>query len=71
MNNYVIKLLLYTDDLILKTKTTQDLKEHLKALELFFHQLGMQVNTAKTKVMIFTFKRKKVHREFIFEGSPL
>lgn len=71
LTNYVIKLLLYVDDLILMAKTAQDLKEHLKALELFYHQVGMQVNTTKTKVMIFTLKRKKVHREFVFEGSPL
>jgi len=31
----------------------------------------MQVNTSKTKVMIFTLKRKKVSREFVFKGNPL
>ena len=71
MTNYVIKLFLYADDLILMAKTTQDLKEHLKALELFCLEVGMQVNNGKTKVMIFTLKRKKAHREFVFEGSPL
>ena len=49
----------------------KDLKEHLKALELLFYEVEMQGNTSKTKVMIFTLKRKKVHGEFIFEDIPL
>jgi hypothetical protein len=38
---YVVKLLLYMDDLILISKTTHGLREHLKALEHFCHEVGM------------------------------
>ena len=33
--NYVIRLLLYENDLIIITKTTNDLRKHLKELECF------------------------------------
>ena len=33
--NYVIKLLLYVDDLILITKSVEDLKKHLTTLNTF------------------------------------
>ena len=36
-----------------RCRTAKGLKEHLKALESFCHKVGMQVNTRKTKVMIF------------------
>ncbi|KAH9319051.1 hypothetical protein KI387_020820, partial [Taxus chinensis] len=69
--SYVVKLLLYADDLILISKTAQGLREQLKALELFCQEVGMQVNTNKTKIMIFTLKRKERQNIFLFEGSPL
>lgn len=46
---YVVKFLLYADDLILIAKYEQGLEQHLKALELFCQEVGMQVNTRKTK----------------------
>ncbi|KAH9307116.1 hypothetical protein KI387_043788 [Taxus chinensis] len=69
--SYVVKLLLYADDLILISKTAQGLREQLKALELFCQEVGMQVNTSKTKIMIFTLKRNERQNVFLFEGSPL
>lgn len=70
--NYVIKLLLYVDDLILIAKSAKGLREHLKTLETFCHEVGMQVNISKTKVMIFSWRRnKKIQVDFLFEGSPL
>ena len=68
----MIRLLLYTDDLIILARTAKGLKEHLKALEFFFHEVGMQVNTSKTKVMIFSLKKNRgIQDEFLFEGNPL
>lgn len=68
---YVVKLLLYADDLILISKIAHGLREHLKALEHFCQEVGMQVNTTKTKIMIFSFNRKVKQHIFLFEGSPL
>ncbi|KAH9310082.1 hypothetical protein KI387_037993, partial [Taxus chinensis] len=42
--SYVVKMLLYVDDLILMAKTKQGLQEHLKVLELFCQEVGMQAN---------------------------
>ena len=72
MAHFVIRLLLYTDDLIILAKIAKGLKEHLKALECFCHEVGMQVNTSKTKIMIFSLKKNKgIQDDFLFENSPL
>ena len=55
--HFVIRLLLYAHDLIILARTGKGLKEHLKALESFCHEVEMQVNTNKTKIMIFYFER--------------
>jgi hypothetical protein len=68
---YVVKLLLYMDDLILISKTMHGLREHLKALEHFFQEVGMQVNITKTKIVIFSLNRKEKPITFLFEGIPL
>lgn len=57
--HFVIRLLLYADNLIILARTTKGLKEHLKALESFCHEVGMQVNTSKTKVMMFSLKKNR------------
>jgi hypothetical protein len=63
---YVVKLLLYADDLILISKTTHGLREHLNSLEHFCQEVGMQVNITKTKIMIFSLNRKDKPITFIF-----
>ena len=68
---YVVKLLLYADDLILISQTTHSLREHLRALEHFCQEVGMQVNISKTKIMIFSLSRKGKPTTFLFEGIPL
>ena len=59
LTHFVIRLLLYADDLIILARTAKDLKEHLKALESFCHEVGMQMNISKTKVMIFSLKQNR------------
>ena len=44
---------------------------HLYALEHFCKAVGMQVNTSKTKIMIFSNKRKHSQHMFFFEGNIL
>ena len=45
MGEYVIRLLLYADDLILIAKSALGLQDHLISLEKFCRTVGMQVNT--------------------------
>jgi hypothetical protein len=44
LGKFVIRLLLYADDLILIAKSTLGLQEHLCSLEHFCRKVGMQVN---------------------------
>lgn len=67
----MIKLLLYADDLILVAKSAHGLKMHLYALEILCKPMGMQVNTNKTKIMIFSNKRNQSQHTFFFEGNIL
>jgi len=59
LGKFVIRLLLYADDLILIVKSALGLQEHLLSLENFCRSVGMQVNISKTKVEVF-FKKKKI-----------
>jgi hypothetical protein len=73
LGEFVIRLLLYADNLILIAKSTLGLQEHLISLEHFCSTVGMQVNTSKTKVVVFSNKRKQKHNQhkFYFEGNTL
>lgn len=53
-------------------KTAKGLKEHLKVLEGFCQEVGMQVNTSITKALIFSLKKNRdILDEFLFQGNPL
>jgi len=69
----VIRLFLYADDLILIAKSALGLQEHLISIKLFCRKVGMQVNTSKTKAVVFSSKRKQKHNQhkFYFEGNTL
>jgi hypothetical protein len=71
LGEFMIRLLLYADNLILIAKSALGLKEHLISLEHFCSTVGMQVNTSKTKVVVFSSKRKHNQHKFYFEGSTL
>ena len=71
LGEFVIKLLLYANDLVLVAKSAHGLQIHLYALEHFCKAVGMQVNTSKTKIMIFSNKRKQSQHTFFFEGNIL
>ena len=48
----VINLLLYADDIVLMAMSPHDLENQLRILKNFFSNMGMTLNTDKTKVMI-------------------
>jgi hypothetical protein len=58
LGKFVIRLLLYTDDLILIAKSAHGLQEHLCSLVHFCRRVGMQVNISKMKVVVFSNKKK-------------
>ncbi|XP_059066243.1 uncharacterized protein LOC131857578 [Cryptomeria japonica] len=71
LGEFVIRLLLYVDDLILLANSARGLQKHLFALERFCNIVGMQVNISKTKIMVFSSRRKQEQHKFYFEGSIL
>jgi hypothetical protein len=73
LGEFVISLLLYAYDLILIAKFAPGLQEHLISLEHFCSTVGMQVNTSKMKVVVFSSKRKQKHNQhkFYFERNTL
>lgn len=71
LREFVIRLLLYVDDLILIARSALGLQEHLLSLEKFCRTVRMQVNISKTKVMVFSNKRKNNQYKFTFEGNVL
>jgi hypothetical protein len=68
LGEFVIRLLLYADDLIQIAKFALGLQEHLISLEHFCSTVGTQVNTSKTKEVVFSSKRKHNQHKFYFEG---
>jgi hypothetical protein len=57
LSDFVIRLLLYANDLILIVKYALGLQGHLLSLGIFCKMVGMQVNISKKKVVIFSNKR--------------
>jgi hypothetical protein len=71
LGELVIRVLLYANDLILIAKSTPRLQEHLISLDHFCRTMEMQINTSKTKVVVFSSKRKHNRHKFYFEGNTL
>lgn len=59
MVDYVIRLLLCVDDFVLFAKIAQRLREHLSNLETFCTEVGMEVNTSNTKIMVFSLRKRE------------
>ena len=70
---YHLKLfiLLYADDTVILSDTAEDLQEGLIAMEEYCKLWALQINTEKTKVCIFTRKRKLAPNNFLFNGDSL
>jgi hypothetical protein len=66
----VILLLLYDDDIVLMTNNSYDLGKKLITLKEFFYNMGMIVNTGKTKVMIVKSKRI-TYNNFVYDNNNL
>jgi hypothetical protein len=66
----VINLLLYTDNIVLMERSPHDLENQLRILKGFFFNMGMTINTDKTKVMII--KSNKIpYDTFVYDNNNL
>jgi len=57
LTGIVINNLLYADDIIFMTKSPHDIENQLRILKDFCSNMGMIVNTNKTKVMIIKYNK--------------
>ena len=64
LNNVPINCLLYADDLILVSESKEGLQNLLNGLNIFSKQWFLEVNTQKTKSLIFSRKRNKPNTQF-------
>jgi hypothetical protein len=66
----VINRLLYANDIILMARSPHDLENQLRILKDFFSNMGMTLNTHKTKVMII--KSNKIpYDTFVYDNNNL
>ena len=66
----VIILLLYADDIVLLARCSSDLDKQLRLLKDFCSNMGITVNTDKTKVMIIKSKND-TYANFMYDNSNL
>jgi len=70
LTGIVINLLLYADDIVLMARSPHDLENQLRILKDFCSNMGMTVNTDKTKVMII--KSNKIpYDTFVYDNNNL
>jgi hypothetical protein len=70
LTGIVINLLLYSDDIILMARFPRDLENQLRILKDFCSNIGMTINTNKTKVMII--KSNKIpYDTFVYDNNNL
>ena len=60
LENERIHLLLYADDCIILSESTDDLQDALNSLDLYCQENTLKINTDKTKIMVFS--RGKVRK---------
>jgi hypothetical protein len=70
LTGIVINLLLYVDDIVLMARSPHDLENQLRILKDFCSNMGMTVNTDKTKVMIIK-SNKITYDTFIYDNNNL
>ena len=63
---------MYADDIALIAYTSVELQRKLKALESFCQKWGMEVNLAKTKIIVFRNGGKLSSKEnFLYNGKTI
>jgi hypothetical protein len=70
LTGIVINLLLYANDIVLMEMSPHDLENQLRILKDFCSNMGMSVNTDKTKVMIIK-PNKITYDTFVYDNNNL
>jgi hypothetical protein len=70
LTGIVINLLLYADDIVLIASSPRDLENQLRILKDYCSNMGMTVNTDKTKVMIIK-SNKITYDTFVYDNNNL
>jgi hypothetical protein len=70
LTSIVINLILYADDIVLMARSPHDVGEKLRILKDFCSNMGMVVNTDKTKVMIIK-SNKITYATFVYDNNNL
>ena len=50
----------FADDIVLLSASHEDLQEKTEKLQFYSEQLGLQINTSKTKIMEYTQKTSSI-----------
>jgi hypothetical protein len=64
-------IILYADDTVLLSETSENLQENLNIFDKYCKEWKLQVNTQKTKVLIFGSRSKKYNNYFKFNETIL
>ena len=71
IDEFRLFLLLFADDQALFSTTPEGLQSMLSNIEIYCNKWQMQINTAKTKVMIFEKSRNHSTHDFFLYGQKL
>ena len=71
MNYEEISCLIWADDILILSKTEQGLQDKLNALDTYCKKNKLEVNTDKTKTMIFTKSGRILKNRFFFHNTEL
>ena len=71
LNNFHYNCLLYADDIVLLALSEEDLKKQVEGVEKFCKDWGLEVNTNKSKVMVFNTKGVEITTDVCFRGVKL
>lgn len=64
-------MLLYADDTVILSDTAEGLQKALDVLSLYCTEWKLQVNSSKTKVIVFSKRKLRRYPVFLFEGEIL
>ena len=72
IENFVhLFLLLYADDTVILSESTEGMQKTLDAMKRFCENFGLNINAEKTKVMVFSRGKIRKLPVFMFEGKKL
>ena len=73
INNLSLNCILWADDLLIISQTSEGLQNSLNKMKNYYDSLGLEVNIKKTKIMIFNKKGLSLRGKYNFflDGEPL